>query len=119
MGQQLAFGLEQPTAGPDLPERQVRRGGPGGLFGCGQVMLRGGEGLAGGRVDGCLTAVASGLGGRGVQGVGEVGVRADHVGSGRRHVVFGAGLRRVRDQPVEVISVVGVAVQCVEGEVLP
>ena len=106
MGQEFAFGLEQPVVGADLPERQV----------AGDVM---GDLLGGGEVDGGFAAVvpATGLDDRGVQGVGHVGLRPDEAGAGACDLVGGVGLRRVGHQTGGVIRVVGVAVQGAGGEV--
>ena len=41
VGEEFAFGLQQPTAGPNLPKGQVTWGLAGGVLRCGQVELRG------------------------------------------------------------------------------
>jgi hypothetical protein len=84
VGEQFAFGLQQPGTGADLGQRQVGRGGPGGLLGGGELVFGLGQTPGDGRVDGRLPAAAGAAGAaRGlVDRLGQLGVRGGQVRAG-------------------------------------
>src|SRR5665647_2181335 len=120
VGQELAFGLQEAAAGPDRGQRQMAGRLAGGVLGRGECGVGTCQGSAGCGIDGGCAAAAgpAGRDGRGVDRGGDVAVCGGDRGAGGADLVVGAGLGGVGDQPVGVVGLVGVAVRCVQGEVL-
>ena len=120
MGEQFTFGLKPAAARPEVAQGQVGGGVAAGFLGRVQLGLGFAQGQPGGGVDEAFPIVAwlPELHHSRVHGVGQVGLGGGEVGAGDGDLPDRAGLRGVRDQPGEVVFVVGVAVQGIEAEVL-